>query len=192
MFLETRRFQKYILFYAYFQYFSIYKTFSHKNHWKVNKFFMGTNFQFRGLHEFLKTIQTEIKHSNHFQSCFLPIVYWDYKQSMLPIIYCYHWLSRRLIQQWLKDIYPLISCSVQERVFDRFHTKWGKGGVFLLNILKITCEKYIFLESSSSKEHFGIIFSLYRAKLRKLQFFGPIFCHLKYDIFISFVAEHAK
>ena len=64
MFLETRRFQKYILFYAYFQYFSIYKTFSYKNHRKVNKFFMGTNFQFRGLHEFLKTIQTEIKHSN--------------------------------------------------------------------------------------------------------------------------------
>ena len=63
--------------------FNIIPLFSNKNHWKVNKFFMAKNFQFRGLHEFLKTIQTENKHSNNIQSCFMPIVYWDYKHSIV-------------------------------------------------------------------------------------------------------------
>ena len=79
---------------------------------------------------------------------------------------------------------PPDSCLDQERVFDRFYKKNGKSGVFLLNILKITYEKYIFLESFNSKEHCGIFFPLYKAKLWKFKIFGPIFYHLKYDIFI--------
>ena len=52
--------------------------------------------------------------------------------------------------------HPLISCSVQEMVFDRFDAKWGGGNsskYIQYNTLKVYC-----LEWSSSKEHFGIFF----------------------------------
>ena len=32
-----------------------------------------------------------------------------------------------------------MSSTRNKRIFYRFHPKWGKGGVFLQNILKITC-----------------------------------------------------
>ena len=68
--------------------------------------------------------------------------------------------------------------SIERKGIWQISHKMGKGGVFLLNIFKMTHEKYIFYESSSSKEYFGIIFSLYREKFKKLKIFGPIFATL--------------
>ena len=50
-------------------------------------------------------------------------------------------------------------------------------------ILKICIDKYIFLELSSFKEYFDVIFSLFKIKLWKFKNFNPTFLHHKLNIF---------